>query len=264
MSGAGVLQLEWVPDVLLEWPTLFAAVLVLVGIVVGYLLGRLSRGVLEAAGVPGAVEGTAFERTARGLGTSTVSIISGTLSWFVYGVAVLAAIYVVRPTSPDWVWQRIINFIPNLFIATLVVVVGFVVADKVELVVSERLRGIKLPEVSVLPRIVRYSVLYVAFLVALSQIGVATDALLVLLLVYVVGFVVVGAVATKDMLSSGAAGIYLLLNQPYGIGDEVAVGEREGVVQEMDVFVTHLEADGDEHVVPNRKVFEEGITRRRS
>ncbi|AGN00413.1 MscS Mechanosensitive ion channel [Salinarchaeum sp. Harcht-Bsk1] len=257
-------ETEQIPEWLLDWPIVLVSLIVLVGVLAGFLLGRVSRSVLEAAGIPESVEGTAFERTAQSLGTSTVSIVSRLLSWFVYGVTLLAAIFAFQPTDTNWLWQRIVAFIPQVFIALLVVVLGFVVADKAELLVSERLRGVKLPEVSVLPKIVKYSVLYVAFLVALGQIGVATGALLVLLGIYVLGVVLLGAVATKDILSAGAAGIYLLLREPYGIGDRVTIGEREGVVQEVGVLVTHLEDEDAEYVVPNDKVFEHGVRRLRN
>ncbi|WP_248515289.1 mechanosensitive ion channel domain-containing protein [Salinarchaeum laminariae] len=255
---------EQLPEWLLDWPILLISMIVLVGVVLGYLLGRVSKSVLEAAGVPQSVEGTAFERTAQSLGTSTVSIVSRMLSWFVYGVTVLTAIYAFRPADTDWIWQRIVVFIPNVFIAFMVVVVGFVAADKAELIVSERLRGVKLPEVSLLPRVVKYTVIYVAFLIALGQLGIATMALLVLLAIYVLAAVIVAVAATKDLLSSAAAGIYLLLREPYGIGDRVTIGDREGVVQEVGVLVTHLEDDEAEYVVPNGQVFEHGVRRERN
>jgi small-conductance mechanosensitive channel len=68
-------------------------------------------------------------------------------------------------------------------------------------------------------------------------------------------------VAFKQMLASGAAGIYLLLHQPYGIGDEVRVGDTRGIVCEMDLFVTHVESDEEEVILPNDKVFERGVAR---
>ena len=260
--GSGLLA-AWAPERLLELPILFAAVVLLTGLLVGFLLGRLSRRVLEAAGVPDSVEGTPFERTAQSIGTSTVSIISRMLSWFVYGVTVLGVVHLLRPTDPQWLWQHIVGFLPRLFVATFVLVVGFVLADKAELLVGERLRSVKLPEATILPKIVKYSVLYVAFILALGQIGVETGALLVVLAVSFLGFVIVGAVALKDILSSATAGIYLLLRQPYGIGDEVVIGDRAGVVQEMNVLVTHLETETEEYVVPNSTLFQDGVRRSR-
>ncbi|WP_267879314.1 mechanosensitive ion channel domain-containing protein [Halarchaeum acidiphilum] len=47
------------------------------------------------------------------------------------------------------------------------------------------------------------------------------------------------------------------------MGDRVRIGETSGIVQEMDVFVTHVEDDGIEHVVPNAHVFEYGVVKER-
>jgi small-conductance mechanosensitive channel len=132
-------------------------------------------------------------------------------------------------------------------------------SDKAELVVSERLRSVKVPEISVLPKAVKYTIVFVALLVALSQVGIAVDALLVLLLAYVAAIILFTAVATRHLLTSAAAGIYLLLKQPYGIGDRVAIGEHEGIVQEVDVFVTRVESDDREYVLPNHLVFRRGV-----
>ncbi|MFD1563098.1 mechanosensitive ion channel family protein [Haloarchaeobius amylolyticus] len=248
---------------LLNEPAVIAAAVLALGLVVGYLVGRLNEELLSASGVPNAVEGTPFERTAQSLGTSTVEIVARLSSWFIYGIAVLTAIHIAQLLDTNAFWLRITEFIPQLFIAVLVLIVGFVVADKSELVVSEYLRGVKLPEVSVIPKLVKYSVLYVTFIIALGQIGVHVLALLILLTVYAVGVVIVGTVAFKDFLVSSAAGIYLLLNQPYGIGDEIKIGEQTGIVQEVDLFVTKIEDDSEEYIVPNRKVFENGIVRMR-
>ncbi|WP_323190371.1 mechanosensitive ion channel domain-containing protein [Halostella sp. PRR32] len=255
-------MVEW--RMVADQPAALAAAVLAVGILLGYLVGKLNKRLLTAAGVPGAIEGTPFERTAQSLGTSTVTIVARLSSWFVYGVAVLTAIHIARLVNAQTFWLRVTSFVPQLFIAALVLIVGFVVADKAELIISERLRGVKLPEVSILPKVVKYSVLYIASLVALGQIGVNTDALIVLLAVYVFGLVFLGGLAFKDFLASGAAGVYLLLNEPYGIGDNVRIGKHEGIVQEVDVFVTHIENDEEEFIVPNSRVLEEGIVRMRN
>ena len=252
-------MIEW--QSLIDEPAVLAAAVLVLGFVVGYLVGRLNEQLLTASGVPDAVEGTPFERTAQSLGTSTVEIIARISSWFIYGIAILTAVHIAQLLDTDAFWLRVTEFVPQVFIAVLVLILGFIIADKAELYVSEYLRGVKLPEVSILPKAVKYSVLYVTFLIALSQVGVRVLALVILLTVYAAGIVIVGAFAFKDFLVSSAAGIYLLLNQPYGIGDQVRIGEQSGIVQEVDVFVTKIENDSEEYIVPNRKVFEEGVVR---
>ncbi|OVE85583.1 mechanosensitive ion channel family protein [Natronolimnobius baerhuensis] len=251
--------MDW--QTFLNEPAVIAAAVLALGFVVGYLVGRLNQELLSASGVPEAVEGTPFERTAQSLGTSTVEIVARLSSWFIYGIAVLTAIHIAQLLDTDQFWFRITEFIPQVFIGVLVVILGFIVADKAELIVSEYLRSVKLPEVAIIPKLVKYTVLYVAFLIALGQIGVYIQPLLILLLVYTAGVIIVGAIAFKDFLVSSAAGIYLLLNQPYGIGDEIRIGDQTGIVQEVDLFVTKVENNGEEYIIPNRRVFDDEIAR---
>lgn len=231
------------------------------GIGLAWLVGRINVRLLESAGVPEAIEGTAFERGVHEFGTSTVRILAQLSAWFIVILSLIVALTVADLPYVALFWSQAANFLPNLFVAVLIVIVGVVVGDKAELLLAERLRGIKLPEVGILPTAVKYSIIYVFIVVALDQVGVAVVALLVLLGAYALGVVVFGVVAGKDMLMSGAAGVYLLLQEPYGIGDEVRIGEERGIVQEVDVLVTHIESNGEEYIVPNNRVFTKGFVR---
>lgn len=248
-------------EALLNEPLVRAGIVLLLGILLGLVVGKLNRRLLTAAGVPEMVEGTPFESSARSLGSSTVDIVARLSAWFTYGIAALAAVHVANLVRTDEFWLGVVRFVPDVFVAALVLVVGFVVADKAQLVVSERLRGIKLPEVNLLPRAVKYSVLFVAFLIALAQLGVHMLALVVLFAGYLFALIFLGGLAFRDLLRSSAAGAYLLLNQPYGIGDQIEIDGHEGVVQEVDMFVTQIESDGREYIVPNHRVFADGVVR---
>lgn len=239
----------------------FALFVLLLGLIFGYIVGVVNRRLLKRAGVPEAIEGTAFERTAREFGTSTVNIIAKLSSYFVIGIAIVVALTVAEIQYVELFWSDVATFVPRLFVAVFVLIVGIVVGDKLELYVTERLRGVKVPEIGIIPTTAKYSVVYVATLIALDQIGVATLALIVLLGAYALAVIVLTALATKDMLASAAAGVYLLLNQPYSIGDEIEIDGRRGIVQEVDLFVTHVETDSQEHVFPNHVVFRKGIAR---
>ncbi|MDB2259871.1 mechanosensitive ion channel [Halorubrum ezzemoulense] len=250
-----------VPEFLLNvrYRIWLALAVLLFGLALAYLTGVINRRLLRRAGVPEVIEGTTFERTAREFDTSTVRILAQLSSYFIVAVAVIVALTVADVNYLEQFWSGVAAFLPRLFVAAVVVIVGVVVGDKAELLVAERLRGIKLPELGVLPTVVNYSVVYVAALIALGQVGVQTLALIVLLAAYAFAVVLFAALATKDLVASAAAGVFLLLRQPYGIGDEVRVAGERGVVQEVDLFVTHIETDGEEHVLPNHVVFREGI-----
>jgi small-conductance mechanosensitive channel len=259
-----------------DWPdlirTLFSpqgtfiiSLLVLsLGLLVGFLVWRASRRFMTEVGVPETVEGTPFERTARSLGTSTVGIVSNLAALFVYIIAITVALNIAQLVDPEAYWTRFTAFLPNLFIAVFAVIIGIIAGDKAKLVVSERLRSVKMPEATLLPELVKYSIFFLAVLIALSQLGVDTTALLILLAAYAFGIVFIAGLALKDLLAASAAGLYVLLSEPYSIGDEVIIGDQRGIVQEVDMLVTRVESDGKEHIIPNQQVMRDGIVRVRN
>lgn len=242
-------------------PFFQALLVILVGIIGGYLLGKLTTRLLEVIGIPYLVEGTGMERWLQRMGTTTVILVGRLVSAFIYISAFLIAFLIVGALEGDVFWALATAWLPHLFVAIIVIVVGVVLADKIEILVSDRLQGIKLPEVSIIPAVVKYTIIFIALLIALGQVGVDTTALLVVFTMYVLAFVILSVVALQDFLSSGAAGIYLLLREPFTIGDEIVLDGNAGIVQEVDVFVTRIEGDGQEYVVPNRRVMTEGVQR---
>jgi len=223
--------------------------ILVIGVFVAYGAWRWTVGFLRRQGVAEAAEGTPFERTLRGAGTSTIGLIGLLVGLFVYLTTIIVALNVAQLLDFQRFWARLTGYLPRLVVAALALIVGLVVGDKAGLVVSERLRSIKLPEVTFLSDLVKYSIFYVAGLIALSQIGVSTAALLILLAAYAFGLVFLGGLAFRHLLAASAAGIFLLLAEPYAIGDEVRM------------FVTHTEADGAEYIVPNQEVFQSGVVR---
>jgi small conductance mechanosensitive channel len=62
--------------------------------------------------------------------------------------------------------------------------------------------------------------------------------------------------ALQDIVSNFTAGIVLLLEHPFTVGDYVAIAEVEGEVEEIRVRATRLRApDGQLVVVPNKLLF---------
>lgn len=244
-----------------EEPAIRALLVLGVGLIAGLILGRLTIRVLHFAKVDQVVEGTGTERWLQRMGTSTVHVVGRLVAAFTVIGAVLSAFLQIGAIRGDVFWSLATAWLPHLFVAILVVVIGIIVADKVEILVSDRLQAIKLPEVLIIPSIIKYTIIFVAALIALGQVGVHTLALLVILSVYVFGVLFLGAVALRDLLSSGAAGVYLFLEEPYTIGDRITIGEASGIVQEITLFVTKVENAESEYIVPNHQVLRDGVVR---
>lgn len=261
------MQFDW-PDLvrsLFSEEAAFTAafLLLVIGLFLSYLTWRWTHTIFRRTGINDAVEGTTFDRSVARFGTSTSGIIATLLAIFVYILTAITAFNVARLLNFELFWAQVTRNLPGLFIAVLAVIIGLIAGDKSEIVIQERLRSVKLPEVTLIGTVAKYSIYYVAALIALAQLGVATTALLVLLAAYTFGLVLLSAVAFNQFLSAGAAGVYLLLAAPYTIGDEVRIDGKRGIVQEVDIFVTRIETDGEEYIIPNQQVFNSGIIRLR-
>lgn len=104
--------------------------------------------------------------------------------------------------------------------------------------------------------IVRYLVIAVGLIAVLQQLGVQATSVLAVL---GAASLAVG-LALQGTLSNVAAGVMLVLQRPYRIGDRVELNGRQGVVSRIDLFNTVLtDYDGLTLFLPNGKVFGEMI-----
>ncbi len=71
------------------------------------------------------------------------------------------------------------------------------------------------------------------------------------------------SLALQDVLRNVVAGLYVLLEQPFSIGDRIKVRDVEGTVEVIDIRTTALRTERDELVlVPNATIFAEVLTNR--
>jgi len=253
-------MVDLLANVSIEMQYLWAALILVFGLFGGYVIGQLNRQLLFGLGVEEAVEGTSLERTARNFGTDTITVLARSTAWIIYLFAIVYSLQVAGFVQTSVLLSRGADLLPSYVLAVLVFMGGLLAGDKVEMSVDERLKGVKFPEVSLVGRILRYTVIFVAVLFALAQIGVAVEVLFILLGAYLFAFIVLTATALHQLLAAGGAGLYILLSEPFSIGDRVAIGNREGVVQEVDLFVTTIEQDGRSYLVPNHLVLRKGAT----
>jgi small conductance mechanosensitive channel len=100
--------------------------------------------------------------------------------------------------------------------------------------------------------LVRYLVIAIGLIAVLQQLGVQATSVIAVL---GAASLAIG-LALQGTLSNVAAGVMLLLQRPYRVGDKVELNGRQGVVQAIDLFNTRLlDYDGLTLYLPNGKVF---------
>lgn len=99
--------------------------------------------------------------------------------------------------------------------------------------------------------------LIVGVLWILSIFGVDLTALATVLGVMTVAV----SLAAQDVLKNVVAGLYLLVERPFRIGQRIRVKDLEGAVEEVKLRLTVLRSsDGKAILVPNAMLFAEAIT----
>ena len=155
--------------------------------------------------------------------------------------------------------QALLNFLPHLFIALVILAVGFLAAKLITKPVKSMLSRTRLDNVAIryLVRMLKISIWVLALMMALDTIGVPVTSLLTLLAA--VGAAV--ALAIKDNLANFASGVVLLFTKPFKAGDFIEVDGSSGTIREIELMHTYLDTVGNTRLaIPNTKMMTATIT----
>lgn len=156
-------------------------------------------------------------------------------------------------------WHDVVELIPGFLVGLAVIVLAILVGRKIQALVKSTARkyGMDRHTAFSLSRITNILVVVVGIIIGLGVMGVNLTALMAT--VGLVGFAV--GFALQGILSNFLAGLTMMLQRPFSIGDAVAVGSTSGIVTEIRLRDTVLRTfDGSRVIIPNQTVFSQIIT----
>lgn len=163
-------------------------------------------------------------------------------------------------TSAEGWRLAIINNIPNILVALVVLIVALLLDDRAQRAV-ERVVGMRQGQrelARLLGRMTRFAVLILALLYILSIFKLNTLVTSFVASLGIAGLVI--AFALQDITKNFAAGVLLMLLRPFRLDDTIKVKEFEGRVMDISLRATTLRtADGEEVLVPNADVYTNSI-----
>lgn len=245
-------------------PRLAAALVVLiVGIVVARIIGRVIRTALGAAGLDRMAERWGISETLErvGLGRSLTSLVSGLVRAIILFVIALIAVSVLGLPALEQSMNEAILFIPRLVVALVIMMGGLIAGNAVRNRVDRLSRQMDLG--NSLGIVAMIGVLTIAAIVAAAQVGIPTMFLVMLATTVVGGLALTVALSiglgTRHVVGQLAAGRYL--GDTLRPGLRVRVGEVEGEIVAMRGPATTVRtADGNLVRVPNRMMLESMVT----
>ncbi len=151
--------------------------------------------------------------------------------------------------------------LPYLVIAIVVFALSFYIAKGLRnLILRFTAKRKRVENVgAVLGRLAQGAAIFLGLLVALV---IALPSFKPAQLIQVLGLssVAIGF-AFKDILQNYLAGILLLLNEPFRIGDQIVMGSFEGTVENIETRATYIRTyDGRRIVIPNGDLYTNSVT----
>ena len=121
---------ELARNVILFLPNLLAAIVILIiGWILGRILGRVVAEVLDRIGVDDALRKTSIGQQIERSTTNISRLFDLIVRWFIYLIAILAAVSVLQIQALSAAVAAIVAFIPNIAAFIIILVGGFILID---------------------------------------------------------------------------------------------------------------------------------------
>lgn len=157
--------------------------------------------------------------------------------------------------SLDGLWNSVLAFLPKLGLAILIYLAARIVSSWAVRILRKGMqrRGHDLEVIVLLEMLTRWGIIGLGILLALEQIAPGKTTSLVAGL-GIAGFTI--GFALQDVAKNFVAGLLLLLQQPFEIGDAVEVAGYSGTVMDITLRATEMRTwDGRFVIIPNGDVF---------
>ena len=249
-------------------PQIVTMVVVLViGYVISKFVAKAITTLSEKVGLQSAADqsGLADSMHHMGLQRNVPAIIGTIVFWLLMCVFLTAAFNILGLEAVSNAMQEIVHYIPKLLVATVVVVVGLLVATFLRGVVATSADRVGLSYAQHLANGCYYVFALLTFIAAFHQLGIEFALLEQLILIafgaVAVGFGLAFGLGGRDVMAGILSGYYV--RQRLHAGDHVTIGNMEGTVREVGPVATIIETDEDgllnRRSVPNTKMLNEAV-----
>lgn len=154
-----------------------AIILFVLGWVIGSILGKAIAELAAVLKVDKLFDSAgANEFMSRaGLKFKVSGFIGGIVKWFIIIVFLMASLQIVGLTQVnDFLREAVLYYLPKVVIASLVLVIATILADAMKKLVSASAQAANVRSAHMLGSITLYAIWIFAFIIALSELGIAT------------------------------------------------------------------------------------------
>jgi hypothetical protein len=200
-----------------------------------------------------------------GINRNVAWIVGKIVFWLTMCVFLTAAFNILGLPTVSGAMNEVVGYIPKLLVATVVVVVGLLIATFLRGVVATSTDRVGISYSEHLANGVYYVLALMTFIAAFDQLNIEFKILEQMILIafgaVALGFALALGFGGKEVMGGILAGYYT--RQRLHAGDRVTVGGMEGTVREVGPVATVIETEEDgllnRHSVPNTKMLAEAV-----
>lgn len=177
---------------------LLAVILFIIGWVVGSVVGKAIAQVITAIKLDSLFESAGSnEMFARmGIKLNIGKFFGIIVKWFIIIVFLMASLQIVGLTQVnDFLRSAVLFYLPKVIIAAIVLVIATILADTMQKLVVASSKAANITSANMLGTITKYAIWIFAFIIALSELGIATYFMQVLFMGIVVMLAIAGGLA---------------------------------------------------------------------
>lgn len=154
-----------------------AIILFIVGWLVGSVIGKAITQVLASLKIDKLFESAGandlFNRA--GIKFSISAFLGNVIKWFIIVVFLMASLQIVGLTQVnDFLSNTVLSYLPRVVIAALVLIIATVISDTMKKIVEGSAKAAHISSSNMLGSVTRYAIWIFAFIIALSELGIAT------------------------------------------------------------------------------------------
>ncbi len=260
-------QEAFAPMIELAPRAIAALLLLVVGYLVAKLLARAATALCETIGLQIAAErsGLAASMKQVGIARNVPAILGLIVFWLLMSVFIMAAFGTLGLQVISDAMREVVNYIPHLLVATVVVVVGLLLANFVRGIVATSADRVGLSYAEQLATGCYYVLALMTFIAAFGQLHIEfallEDLLLIVFAGIALGFGLAFGLGGRDVMGGILSGYYI--RQRFQAGDEVRLGSLSGTVREVGPVATIIESEEagllHRHSIPNHVMLKEAI-----
>lgn len=188
-------------------------------------------------------------------------IIAKIIYYFVILIAIVGATDVIGMPAISQLFNDILNWIPNLLVALVILAVGLVFAEFVRGIIYTACTSFNIPSARVVSTFAFYFLFINIFISALSQAKVDTSFISSNVSILIAGaafaFAIGYGLASRSVLSNFLTSHYS--KDKIKIGDHITIDGHKGIVKEMDRSNIILSSEGKTTLLPLHKLSTETV-----